>query len=187
MPGHLGCVVSVEQFLKLPEIKPPLEFVCGRVIQKCASGMSHSTIRSNLAGCILEYAKRRKLGHAFFSLRYTFGGESRVPDVSFIARDRFPRDKRGRLAEDVMVAPDLAVEILHPGQTTKELTSKLIRSINQGVRLGWLIQPRKEQVTIYKPGRPVKVLRSGEILEGDDVLPGFGLPLDEMFGWVMED
>ena len=82
------------------------------------------------------------------------------------------------------LAPDLTIEILSPGQTLKNLGTKLSRCVRNGVRLGWLIQPRRSRVFVFRPDRPVETLEPGEVLRGDDVLPEFTLPLSEMFGWL---
>ena len=59
--------------------------------------------------------------------------------------------------------------------------------MSHGVRLGWLIQPRRSRVFVFRPDRPVETLELGGVLQGEDVLPGFALPLSEMFGWLVED
>ena len=129
----------------------------------------------------------RKLGLPYPELRCTFGGESIVPDLCVFARGRIPRDEHGRLVDDVFLPPDLAIEILSPGQTLKSLGAKLSRCVRHGVRLGWLIQPRRSRVFVFRPDRPVETLELGGVLQGEDVLPGFALPLSEMFGWLVED
>ena len=107
------------------------------------------------------------------------------PTSAFFARGRIPRDEHGRLVDDVFLPPDLAIEILSPGQTLKNLGAKLSRCVRHGVRLGWLIQPRRSRVFVFRPDRPVETLELGGVLHGEDVLPGFALPLSEMFGWLV--
>ena len=59
--------------------------------------------------------------------------------------------------------------------------------VQNGVRLAWLIQPTRSRVFVFQPDRATKTLEAGDVLCGEDVLPGFALPLDEMFGWLYED
>ena len=106
-------------------------------------------------------------------LRCTFGGQSIVPDVCFFAEDRILRDPKGRLVDDVFLPPDLAIEVLSPGQTVKNLTLRMERAVRDGVRLGWLIQPAKDCVYVFRPGLPPTLVDGGAVLSGDDVLPGF--------------
>ncbi len=86
-----------------------------------------------------------------------------------------------------MLAPDLAVEITSPGETVRELSARLSWSVRNGVRLAWLIQPRQRRVYVFRPDRPVEALEPGGELLGDDVIPNLRLPLDAMFGWLVED
>ena len=187
MSGAVHEVLTLEQFLTLPEIKPPLEFLQGRVEQKVSPTLPHSVLTRELTTRIDSWARPRKLGRGFPELRCSFGGESFVPDVCFFARGRLPKDRRGRYAEQVLLAPDLAVEILSPGQTVAKLSARLARCIGKGVRLAWLVQPRRSRAFVFRPGQPPRALELGDVLPGDDVLPGFSLPLEELFGWLVAD
>jgi Uma2 family endonuclease len=187
MSRDLGEVLTVEQFFKLPEIKPALEFCAGRVVQRVSPKRSHVVLSDRLWNSLYVYVTTRRLGWVASELRCTFGGDSVVPDVCFIERSRIPRDSRGRQVEDVMVAPDLMIEIVSPGQTVAELENKLTRSIRNGVRLGWLVRPRQRQIRVFRPGRTPETLGAGQTLSGEDVVPGFRLKIDEIFAWLDED
>ena len=180
-------VLTLEQFLKLPEIKPPLEFLQGRVVQKVSPTLPHGAHRHRPGIDDQSHARPRRLGRAFLEVRCSFGGESFVPDVCYFARGRLPKDRRGQLVEKVLLAPDLAVEILSPGQTVAKLSARLTRCVRKGVRLAWLIQPRRRRVFVFRPGQPRQTLELGDVLPGDDVLPGFALPLEELFGWLVAE
>jgi Uma2 family endonuclease len=67
------------------------------------------------------------------------------------------------------------------------MLARLDRSVAAGVRLGWLIQPRKKRVFDVTPGHPAVILEPGATLDGGDVLPGFVLPVAEIFRWLDED
>ncbi len=179
--------LSLKRFLRLPEAKPALEYLRGKVVQKVSPKTTHSVLQMQLGSYVLTYARPRKLGQPYTELRCTFGGESIVPDLCFFVRGRISRDEHGRLVDDVLLPPDLAIEILSPGQTLKDLGTKLSRCVSHGVRLGWLIQPRRSRAFVFRPDRPVETLDIGGVLQGEDVLPGFALPLSEMFGWLVED
>jgi len=179
--------LSLEQFLALPEAKPALEYIDGKVVQKVSPKATHSVLQSNFPSCIDGHARPRGLGRAYPELRCTFGGRSIVPDVSFFARGRLPRDKRGRLLDDVFQPPDLAIEILSRGETIRNLSAKLEFCIRNGVRLGWLVQPTRDRVFVFRPGHPAEILEGAAVLTGDGVLPDFTLPLPELFGWLTEE
>jgi Uma2 family endonuclease len=180
-------VLSIKEFLRLPEIKPALEFVEGRVIQKVSPSLPHSIIQTMLWQRIFEHTRQSRSARPFTELRCTFGGESMVFDVAVFARGRIPRGRHGEYAETLLLAPDLAVEILSPGQTVKKLSAKLARAVRNGVRLAWLIQPRRNRVFVFRPDQPPLELGPGDVLDGYDVLPGFTLPIDELFGWLVAE
>lgn len=180
-------ILTLKQFLRLPEIKPPLEFISGRIIQKVSPTYEHGLLSLFLANRINAHAGPLRLGRAVPEVRFLFGGESLVPDLCFIARGRVPRDEQGRYPNRLSFAPDLAIEILSPGQTVRHLTAKLTRCVRHGVRLAWLIQPRRRRAFVFRPGQAVQELGPGGVLEGFEVLPGFALPLDELFGWLIAE
>lgn len=175
----------VEQFLRLPETKPALEFVGGRVVQKMSPKTTHSVLQSRLWLALYNHASREDLGEPFTELRCTFGGESLVPDVAYFVRSRIPIDAGGGYVDDVQAPPDLLIEILSPGQTVREMTKKLTRAVAKGVRLAWLIQPSRKRVFVARPGRPIEVLEGEVGLTGEEVLPGFDLPISTLFGWLV--
>jgi len=180
-------VLTVEQFLQLPEIKPALEFIEGRIEQKMSPKMPHSLLTMGFVNVLDGFARPRRLGRAFVELRCSFAGESHVPDVCLFVRGRLPKDERGEYLEDVFLPPDLMIEILSPGQTIARLSSRMTRCVANGVRLAWLVQPRMRRVYVFRPGQGRQDLGSGDSLEGSDVLPGFTLPVDEVFGWLVAD
>ena len=179
-------VLDVEQFLKLPEIKPALEFMNGRVIQKMSPRYRHSSIQAELLAALNAFAKPRRLGVARPELRCTFGGASVVPDISYIARERLPRDADGKVVEDFRIAPDLTVEIRSTGQSIGELSGKIKLCLKHGGRLGWLVDPKLKRVHVFEAGRPSRILDETATLEGGDLLPGFSMPVRNIFAWADE-
>ncbi len=177
--------LTLEQFMKLPEAKPPLEFIEGKVLQKVSPVLPHTKLEQTLWLWIYRHSIDHGLGECHIGLRCTFGGESYVPDLAYFDPGRIPGDPDGTYREEGMrQAPDLAVEIISPGQTVKALSARLTRQIEHGLRLGWLIQPRRRRVFVFRAGHPVQSLETGDTLDGHDVLPGFRLPIDEMFDWL---
>jgi Uma2 family endonuclease len=170
--------LTLEQFRRLPEAKPSLEFFDGKVTQKVAAKRSHSVIQTLLCAELTSFAKREALGEAYVELRCTFGGSSIVPDLCFFDRRQVPRE------EDVTTPPDLIVEILSPGQTVTHASRRMEWCIDHGVRLGWLIQPSKQTIAVFHESAPKEVLGLDDVLDGRDVLPTFRLPLRDLFGWI---
>jgi Uma2 family endonuclease len=177
----------LEEFLRLPEAKPALEYIDGRVVQKVSPKTKHSVLQAELGMYLRVYGRRQKLGRPYPELRCTFAGRSIVPDISFFARGRIPRDSSGEPVDDVFLPPDLMIKILSRGQTVKALSAKAAWCLAHGVRLCWVIQSSRKWVYVFRRDRPVEILQSGQTLSGSDVLPGFALPVDELFAWLLEE
>lgn len=126
--------LTLEEFLKLPEEKPALEFEEGRIIQKVSPKARHSAVQLRLCELFNGVTRRRRLALAFPALRATFGGRSYVPDVSVIRWDRLPRAPDGTIADDFVAPPDIAVEIVSPEQGVNTLVRRCIWYVENGVR-----------------------------------------------------
>ena len=112
------------------------------------------------------------------SAGFTFPNTAiRGPDASWMTKERWdalPKVERERFAH---ICPDFVVELRSKTDDMSKLREKMAEYVAQGVRLGWLIDPRSGTVEIYRPGRPVEKLDKPATLSGEDVLPGFVLDL----------
>ena len=107
-------------------------------------------------------------------------GLVRIPDVSFISWTRLP----SHCFPDEPIAdivPDLAVEIISRGNTTEEMARKLDDYLTHGVRLIWYIDPRTQEAKVYRGSKECELRTREQGLEGGDVLPGFVMPMAELF------
>ena len=102
-----------------------------------------------------------------------------APDVAYVREDRLP--PRGQRTGFLDLAPDLAVEVLSPSNTASEMNDKVLLYLEAGTRLVWVVDPRRRIVVIHTPDRLARTLVVGDTLDGGDVLPGFTLPLAELF------
>ena len=144
-----------------------------------ASGLQNGS----LSGELYIWSKQDGTGLFFdSSAGFTFqNGAMRAPDASWILRERWdavPDDDKLRFSH---IAPDFVVELRSPSDTVAMLQAKMAEYIQNGVQLGWLIDPFLKQVHIYRSGQPVEVLDGPEIVSGDPVLPGFVLNLQEIW------
>jgi Uma2 family endonuclease len=107
-------------------------------------------------------------------------GLVRMPDVSYISRDRLPG---GELPDEPIAdyAPDLAIEVLSRSNTKAEMRRKLRDFFLHGVRLAWLIDPRKQTAEEYTSPEEARQVGKNQVLDAGDVLPGFRLSLKELF------
>ena len=145
------------------------------------SGKRESTLVALLG--IWNYANRLGELHGPSSGFDLPDGAFRQPDAAWISKDRLAKSKDSDEESFITVVPDFIAEIRSGTDRLKKLQTKMTDVwIANGVRLAWLIDPYEEKVYIYRPGREVETVEgfAKKKLSGEDVLPGFELPLDEM-------
>lgn len=174
-------VLTLEDFLQASEQEPALEYLDGVITRKVSPKGPHSRLQFVVADRFNAFAEPRKLGSAFPELRATYGGASTVPDVSVYRWERIPRDARGRVASDFVEAPDIAIEIVSPGQSVTALVRRCVWYVASGVRIALLLDPDDESILLFRPGQPLITMRESNPVDVSDVLPGFALVVRELF------
>lgn len=176
--------LTLEAFLTLPEEEPSLEYIDGRIKAKVSPRFKHGVISTWLAEHLNAFARPTGRGMAIVELRCTFAGRSIVPDVAFQLAVHIGVGQDGKYADAMPHPPDIHVEVVSPEQSIKSSREKLVHSTAHGCSLGWLIHPDQDWVEVFRPGQtPVRLSAEGA-LEGEPVLPGFRLPVAELFGWL---
>jgi Uma2 family endonuclease len=99
--------------------------------------------------------------------------------VAFVTRERV--EAAGRVTGYWQGAPDLVVEVISPNDLYTEVDEKIAEWLEHGVRLLFVVNPRRRTVAVHQPGQPVRVLTGDDVLDGADVVPGWTLPLRELF------
>ena len=108
-------------------------------------------------------------------------GATRSPDVSWVSLERWQALSKEQQRKFVPLCPDFVIELRSPSDELHDLQQKMQEYLDNGLRLGWLIDPDTQQVEIYRPGQPVEVLQNPKTLSGESVLPGFVLDLSSIF------
>jgi Uma2 family endonuclease len=173
--------LSLDEFLKLPEEKPALEYEDGVVTQKVSPQGQHSLLQTTLAERINQFGRSRKLALALTELRATFHGASRVPDVAVYRWERIPRQPDGKVANRFLEPPDLAIEIASPEQSVNGLVRRCLRLVQDGVGLALLVDPGDESVLRFSSAATVQALHGTDRIDLGDLLPGFELTVQELF------
>lgn len=185
-PARVGKTMTLEEFLRLPGIdeQPYLEYIDGRIEAKVSPQLQHGVLTTYLLNDLLGYAKPKRRGLPVPELRCTFAGRSIIPDIAFLLDEHIETDEDGRVLNPIFRPPDLHIEIVSPDQSVQKCREKLIFSRANGCPLGWLIDPGRMTVHVYRPGLRPKRLPEDGILEGDPVLPGYRPPVAELFDWL---
>lgn len=108
-------------------------------------------------------------------------GANRSPDVAWVSRERWEALTEEERDKFPPLCPDFVVELRSPSDSLKRLEEKMQEYMDNGARLGWLIDPQNQKVKIYRLGQNVEVLDNPSTLSGEDVLPGFVLDLTQMW------
>jgi Uma2 family endonuclease len=127
--------------------------------------------------------RKNNLGKAFDSstgFKLPNGG-TRSPDVSWIEIERWNALTPEQRKKFLPLCPDFVIELVSESDDLADTQAKMREYINNGLRLGWLINPKDKQVEIYRQNQEVEILQSPTNLSGEDVLPGFILDLQPIF------
>lgn len=108
-------------------------------------------------------------------------GATRSPDVSWIKIERWNALTPEQRKRFLPLCPDFVIELVSESDDLADTQAKMREYIANGLRLGWLINPKNKQVEIYRPNQEIEVLESPTSLSGEDVLPGFILDLQPIF------
>jgi Uma2 family endonuclease len=171
-----------QELMALPDDGNKYELVDGELVVS-NSGLEHGYIGVILASALYSFVISRKLGVVLdSSTAFTMKtGNKRSPDVSFLSKNRLQGLKK--LPKGFgQGAPDLAVEILSPSNTTAEIHSKIVEYLENGTKLIWVINPEEEYVLVYKSRpSPDRLLSSVDILSGEETLPDFSIAVADLF------
>lgn len=160
-----------------------LELIRGELRQKVATKLRHGKVCGRFHTYLGSYSLNVLPGeviHGETGYHLEDDPDSVVmPDVSFIGRERMPSDSE--LDRFARIAPDLALEVLFPSNTRREIDEKLAIYSTAGVALVWVADPSKKTIEAYSPAGLIRVYGIGEELDGGNVLPGFLVPVSAFF------
>ena len=175
---------TAEELLCLPTTGRRLELVKGEVYEMAPAGGPHGYVSMNIGVLLGVHVRSNGLGRVFaaetgFILRRS-PDTVRAPDAAFISYDRL---SEGAIPEGfIQVMPDLVVEVVSPGDRQREVSEKIEEWLRAGVRLVWVIYPVTRSGDVYRSLDDVSHLSEHDVLDGEDVVPGFACRLGELFG-----
>jgi Uma2 family endonuclease len=157
-----------------------IELVEGTLVEK-GMGLEESILAIIIAGALRNFVIPRNLGlvageSGMFQL---FPGCIRLPDVAYASHAK----RKGKPITEPApnMSPDLAVEVLSLSNTAREMERKLEEYFTSGVKVVWIVDPRKRTVAIHLADKPPFVLNENDTIDGGEVLPGFALPIRPLF------
>lgn len=183
---HLRLLPAVsmthDQFYELCQQNPKLRLertTHGELIIMPPSGGETGKRNLSIGAQLYNWAQHDGSGDAFDSSTGFIlpNGANRSPDTSWVVKTRLASLTPEQREKFLPLCPDFLVELMSPTDSLTETQQKMEEYLGNGVRLGWLIDPMKKQVHIYRPGQPVMVLDDPGTVSGDPELPGFVLDL----------
>src|SRR5882672_4137823 len=177
-------LMTADELLAMPDDGFVYELIKGELIKVSPPpGHEHGLVAMNIAGPLYSYAKTKNLGNVYAAetgfLLEQDPDTVRAPDVAFVRRERI--QKAGTVEGYWIGAPDLAVEVLSPSDTVRRIEGEVAEWLESGSRLVWVVRPKMHTVTVYRSLTEIVVLTEKDTLDGGDVVPGFQIPIAEIF------
>jgi Uma2 family endonuclease len=172
-------LITGEALLQMPDTGKKVELVKGELIEMVPPGGDHGERALRIARLLDEFVEIHALGRVGVESGFYLARNPdtvRGPDAFFISKERLPLDVA--VEGYYTVVPDLAVEVVSPNDTFTEVTEKVDEYLAAGVRLVWVIDPKRRAVVVYPGGQ---TLTEADRLSGGNVLPGFSLPVTRLF------
>ena len=176
-------LVTAEQLLRIPDDGYRYELVAGELRKMTPAGWKHCIVAGDLHSLLGQYVRQHHLGKVLGAepgfLIARDPDTVRVPDIAFLRKDRL---SSGPVEETFWPgAPDLAVEVVSPGDTIRDIDEKAKAWLVAGTSLVWVVNPAWRNVTVYRSAGDIKTLSEDAELTGEDVVPGFRCRVGDIF------
>ncbi len=173
-------ITTAEQLLEAN--LPRCELIEGELIAMSPAGFDHGRFALRIGAALDNFVTPRELGvvvsaEAGFQIAHD-PDTVRAPDVAFVRAERVPA---GGVKGFFQGPPDIAVEVLSPGDRASEVLAKAQGWLQAGCRIVWVVDPETRTATVYHSHSEIVVLTADDTLSGDDALPGFSVPVAEIF------
>lgn len=177
-------LTTADELLRLPNDGFRYELIRGELKQMAPAGNEHGSLAALVTGFLIMHVRAQKLGKVYAAetgFKLTIDPDTvRAPDVAFVSQKRL--DEAGPVQGYWPGAPDLAVEVISPNDLYTEVSEKVAEWLGAGSSMVVVVNPRTRQVLVHALGADVKVLGVEDTLEGGKVVPGWELPIKELFG-----
>ncbi|GBF80608.1 Uma2 family endonuclease [Aphanothece sacrum] len=185
-PLELPIPLTDDQFWQLCQQQEELQFertAQGDLIIMTPTGGITSDRNSDINFQLRAWNRQYKLGKVFdssggFKLP---NGADRSPDASWVKLERWNALTLEQQAKFVPLCPDFIIELRSLNDSLPKLQKKMEEYQDNGAKLGWLIDPQRKLIEVYRPDQSVEILDSPTTISGEDILPGFVLDLTEIF------
>ncbi len=180
---HEVKLITAEQLYELSDDGLNYELLRGTLVSEPVPGRLHGRTVARISKLLSIFVDSRRLGVVYTGdTGFVLARQPdtvRGPDVAFMTNER-ERETEGARPY-IPGAPDLAVEIVSPSDRTREVLGKVSDYLAAGSRIVWVVNPVREEVSVFRSPFAPRVLASTDLLDGEDVLPGFSVTIAEIF------
>jgi len=174
--------LTLDEFAALPASGVQHELDRGALIEMPPPKFPHSAIVRRLDRSLTRYLEdHSSLGEVYVEAGFLLSESPatvRQPDLAYLRAERIPADEPDAYLAG---APDLAVEVVSPSDSAGELRWKVTQYLQTGAAAVWVVYPQSRTVDVYRPGQPVVVLSAADELTAEELLPGWRLPIAQLF------
>ena len=176
-------LVTAEEFFRMPDDNYSYELVRGRLIQMPKPSPRHGFVATGIGVALYTFVTAHDLGVVLTNeVGFMLASDPdtvRAPDISFLRRDRIPAT--GLPDFFWPGAPDLAIEVRSKTDRWPDVLEKVDEYLRFGTQMVWVIDPKRLEVMVFRPGtEPITLARADE-LDGSDIVPGFRFPVRRLF------
>jgi Uma2 family endonuclease len=174
-------LITAKEFAALPDDGKRYDLVKGALVEMGRPKPRHGHLAIRLGSAVNVFVDSHNLGIVTTESGYVLARDPDTvvgPDVAFLSKARLEKPD---LDEYIPLAPDLAVEIVSPNDRAQEINDKVNAYLAAGTRLVWTLYPDSQEVHVHQGNGTIQVIKIDGVLDGGDALPGFTLPLREIF------
>ena len=176
-------VVTADKLLEMLDEGFRYELVRGELKKMSPSGRQHGKIAIEIGSRLHQYVKTHNLGEVYAAetgFKLASNPDTVLaPDAAYVCQEKV--DTLDDTQGFVPGPPDLAVEVISPNDTYTEVEEKSLHWLESGVKIVVVVDPRKKTVTVYRSQNDIAILSDNAVLDGGDVVPGWQLPIQDLF------
>ncbi len=175
--------MTADELFMMPRRAHRYDLIKGELREMSPAGSEHGALAARLTGALMQHVEEHDLGEVFGAetgFKLASNPDTVLgPDVAFVSNERIP--PTGIPVAYWPGAPDLAVEVVSPGNSRREIEEKIAEYLAAGVKIVWVISPKRRTVTVHQANAEPVSLNESDTLDGQDVIRGFKYSVARIF------
>jgi Uma2 family endonuclease len=176
-------LMTAEELLCLPNDGMRHELIQGELLTMSPAGFEHGRVTNRAGRSLGNHVEAHGLGAVVdgdVGFKLSSDPDTvRAPDVAFVSAEKLR--EVGRPRGYWPGAPDVALEVISPNDLYTEVDEKVAEWLEHGTRIVFVVNPRQRTVKLHRRGQPVRVLSGDDVLDGEDVIPGWSMRVGDLF------